>query len=334
MASIHDIAKRAGVSISTVSRVMNRSANVEEDKASRVLEAMEHFDYMPSQLGRGLRRRSTQMIALVVPSSTLGAFETGFLKGACDLAMSRGYSLVLAGEEASSDGRPSYLELALQKKVDGLIFSMPPSSREMRCSLDVLERNHIAYVHVGRRLEGEGGNVYARYEEYTKENLEYLHRLGHRSVLLMHSQMHGEYVSNILEDIHSLYPDFTIVTVKTGGRPAGELLSDTLLHHVVDGCCTAMSNLDSEDLPVLVSLLSRFSIRVPEDLSVIVTENSEDAHRDIYPSYSARVVPSMAMGRCAAGMLLDMLNGVDGDASTCEFDATFIERHSVKRKED
>lgn len=56
-ASIHDVAKRAGVSISTVSRVINHSAGVKESKTAAVLEAMEYYNYQPSQFGRGLVTR-------------------------------------------------------------------------------------------------------------------------------------------------------------------------------------------------------------------------------------------------------------------------------------
>ena len=53
-ASIHDVAKRAGVSISTVSRVINNSAGVKDSKVAAVREALEYYDYQPSQFGRGL----------------------------------------------------------------------------------------------------------------------------------------------------------------------------------------------------------------------------------------------------------------------------------------
>ena len=59
-ASIHDVAKRAGVSIATVSRVVNNSAGVKESKVAAVKEALEYYDYQPSQFGRGTCNRHFQ----------------------------------------------------------------------------------------------------------------------------------------------------------------------------------------------------------------------------------------------------------------------------------
>ena len=77
--SIHDVAKRAGVSISTVSRVINKSAGVKESKAAAVREALEYFDYQPSQFGRGLVTGNSMIIGVYSPFSDGSMFENGYL---------------------------------------------------------------------------------------------------------------------------------------------------------------------------------------------------------------------------------------------------------------
>ena len=63
-ASIYDVAKRAGVSISTVSRILNNSANVSDKKVQAVKEAMEYYQYEPNQFGRGLVKQRSNMIGV------------------------------------------------------------------------------------------------------------------------------------------------------------------------------------------------------------------------------------------------------------------------------
>lgn len=335
MASIREIADRAGVSISTVSRVMNGSARVDEDKKARVAEAMAFYDYAPSQFGRALRRRRSAMVALVVPSASLGVFELGFLRGAASVVMENGCSLVLICDEVHTGERPSFVSAALERRVDALLFALPPTTERLIDSLKVLQRNGIPFCHVGRHAAGGGASVYAKYEDYTLDNLVYLHECGHDHIVLLHSAAHGEYVRSVLDQAQRSCPGIDVLALEMKGENVADQLGQVLSTHVVDGPYTAMTNLDSEDLPVLLSLLPGRGIRVPDDLSIIVTENSEDAHRDIYPGYMARVVPSTAMGGHAATMLFDMLNGnVEGDGCRMEFETAFVPRCSVKMMKD
>lgn len=331
MASIREIADRAGVSISTVSRVLNGSARVDDDKKARVAEAMAFYDYAPSQFGRALRRRKSAMVALVVPSASLGVFELGFLRGAASVVMENGCSLVLICDEVVGDERPAFISAALERRVDALLFALPPTTERLIDSLKVLERNGIPFCHVGRHAAEGGASVYAKYEDYTLDNLVYLYERGHDHIVLFHSAAHGEYVRRVLDQAQRTCPGIDVLALEMKGRNIADQLGQVLSKHMVDGPYTAMTNLDSEDLPVLLSLLPGRGIRVPDDLSIIVTENSEDAHRDIYPGYTARVVPSTAMGGHAASMLFDMLNGkLEGDGYRREFETAFVPRCSVK----
>ena len=140
MASIHDIAQRAGVSIATVSRVLNGSAGVRKEKSERVMEALKYFNWQPSQLGRGLRTKSSGMIGLVAPSSEIGMYTSQLLRGAGMVAASHGYSVAIIFSDVSQDGMPGYLALAQQHKIDGLIFSIPPSTDETIHAMGVLEK--------------------------------------------------------------------------------------------------------------------------------------------------------------------------------------------------
>ena len=98
MANIKEIAKMAGVSVGTVSHVLNDSAGVREAARKRVLDAVQAVGYQPNQLARGLRRDKTNMIGMIIPDVT-NPFFPAVVRGAEDIAFSNGYRLILCNTD-------------------------------------------------------------------------------------------------------------------------------------------------------------------------------------------------------------------------------------------
>ena len=98
MANMQEIAKMAGVSLGTVSHVLNNSAGVRESVRKRVLDAVEATGYQPSQLARGLRRDKTNMIGMIIPDLT-NPFFPAVVRGAEDVAFANGYRLILCNTD-------------------------------------------------------------------------------------------------------------------------------------------------------------------------------------------------------------------------------------------
>ena len=97
-ASIYDVARRAGVSISTVSRIMNGSANVSEVKKAAVQEAMEFYQYEPNQFARGLVKQRSNLIGIYFPMASASMFESSYnlelLKGIEKVLTYQNYNMV------------------------------------------------------------------------------------------------------------------------------------------------------------------------------------------------------------------------------------------------
>ena len=98
MPNMKQIAAKAGVSLGTVSHVINGSANVREPLRKRVLDAVAAIGYQPSQLARGLRRVKTNMIGMIIPDVT-NPFFPAVVRGAEDVAFANGYRLVLCNTD-------------------------------------------------------------------------------------------------------------------------------------------------------------------------------------------------------------------------------------------
>ncbi|HBY99049.1 MAG TPA: LacI family transcriptional regulator [Chloroflexi bacterium] len=144
--TIKDVAHAAGVSASTVSRVLNSNVPVSPDLRRRVLEAVETLGYRPSISARSLRTRQTHTIGLILPDVTLPYFaEIAF--GAEDAAIKRGYSILLCNSREDAERERRYFNLLTQKWVDGLIFSAVERPEDL---LDMVLGHGIHAVQIDR----------------------------------------------------------------------------------------------------------------------------------------------------------------------------------------
>lgn len=176
-ATIRDVAKRAKVSVATVSRVLNNSPAVRDVTRQRVLEAIDDLDYSPNPIARKLSRGRTHTIAVVLPLFTLPSFVER-LRGVHHELADNQYDLVLYSVE-TPDQRDDYLErLALPSRLDGLILiSMPPTDRQVerlkraRISTVLVDAVHQDLPHIV--VDDEAGGYLAT---------RHLVALGHRRI--------------------------------------------------------------------------------------------------------------------------------------------------------
>lgn len=126
MATIYDVAKRANVSVKTVSRVLNRSKLVRDETRARVQAAIDALDFHPNSSARSLRQKRTGTIGFVVPFGSDFVFhDPGMIeqiKGAHDLLNERGYDMVLSVPTNSDEALKEAVRLTKRRNVDGVIL--------------------------------------------------------------------------------------------------------------------------------------------------------------------------------------------------------------------
>jgi LacI family transcriptional regulator len=135
--TIYDVAALAGVSPATVSRVLNGSA-VSPEKTERVRTAVAQLDFRPSRTARTLRRRSSEVIALIIPDVE-NSFFTALARGVEDRAVDAGYSVVLCNTDEDPAKEARYLDIAMAEQVAGVVLApaspepdvMPLTSRDI-----------------------------------------------------------------------------------------------------------------------------------------------------------------------------------------------------------
>ncbi|CDA71909.1 putative catabolite control protein A [Ruminococcus sp. CAG:579] len=120
-ATIKDVANEAGLSVATVSRVLNNSANVSEDAAQRVNQAIDKLGYSPNFLGRNLRKRETNVILVIMPTSE-HSFYMKIVAGIQKYAQTRGYDVICASSNSTSEIEVRQMNMLFNRTVDGVIL--------------------------------------------------------------------------------------------------------------------------------------------------------------------------------------------------------------------
>lgn len=340
--SIRDVANRAGVSISTVSRILNNSATVSEKKMAAVKEAMEYYHYEPNQFARGLKKQTSNMIGVYFPWGADSIFESAYdlelLRGIEKVLAYQNYSMVLISESREFESRkkrtPKYLEFIRQKRIDGLILS-GFTSKSAEDNIDVVWKimeEGYPVVYIGKRVHKSGLNVYAQFEQYNVQMIEVLRDNGHGKVLLMVSKVHNHYLKGIMTRIHDEMPDMEVFPCITDSFwEVREHILQRVKEYVLHKGCSAICARGMEEAQVLLSVCAELQIKVPEQVSILSVEHELGAGTLLYPQVSSFYVPAKDMGVGAAELLIDYIENRKVNENSIEYETKYIERNSIRR---
>src|ERR671936_100072 len=154
--TIRDVARRAGVSAMTVSRVINGSSRVTAETRGRVEKAISDLGYVPSRLARGLSAQRTGTLALIVPD-VANPFFTLIVRGSEDAARRAGYRMILCDTRADLTVEREVIEEMIAHRVEGILIA--PVSDRSRGHLRRLDSFGVPYVLVDRTVAGVDSDV-------------------------------------------------------------------------------------------------------------------------------------------------------------------------------
>ncbi len=149
MATIQDVAQHAGVSIATVSRVLNGTTYVNEEVAARVRAAVKELHYQPSRAAQALRANRSRIIGLLI-SDIQNPFFTALIRGVEDVANRNKYSLILCNSDENPHKEQQYIEVLCAERVAGAIV-VPTSENAQK--LRMFREHEIPFVSVDRRVK-------------------------------------------------------------------------------------------------------------------------------------------------------------------------------------
>lgn len=337
--SIYDVAAEAGVSIATVSRILNKSAAVSPKKVAAVQAAMEKLHFEPNQFARGLVNKQANMIGVYMLDGDVSVFDSTYsielLKGIQRVLTYQDKCMTLIVERPGfhkrAGGIPAYREYVRSKRIDGLILNgplramMPPEVEKELREMD------FPVVYIGRQEESEFLNVYAHYVEYCLEILEHLRAKGHTNILYYAISMHENYIRQV-KSITDTWQDGTKIRFRL--LHTGEMTRDQykkeLQKYVCGGEVTAVCMPDYDQAVTMLGVCNELNIPVPDRLSLVAVTHRMNEAKQTYPPLSTLYVPAVDMGASAAELLLRRLNGDDIPETGIEYKPRYTERESVK----
>ena len=147
--TLRDVAKRAGVSAMTVSRVVNGGGGVDPETQRKVEDAILALDYVPNRLARGLISHKSKTIGLIVPD-VVNPFFAPVVRGAETTARKAGYRVLLCNSEADLRLEREYIEDLIAHRIEGLLIA--PATDRSRVSLLALQKSGFPIVLLDRSL--------------------------------------------------------------------------------------------------------------------------------------------------------------------------------------
>jgi len=309
MVTIYDVAKRAGVSTATVSRVINGSSFVTEETRQRVEKAVTDLDYVPSATARKLSVGRSTSIALLISNLT-NPFSAEVAVGVQSFFSEKGIGVVLGNIRADPDTELSQLEIALAQGVGGIIIA--PGSQDDRVVAELRRRDIPCVVLDARGDFGvdvvRGDSLGGAFDLTTL-----LLEQGHRRIALVNARRDNStardrftgYARALSE--RDIEVDNALVkwgpalfyTMEYGARATEELLE------LQDPPTAIFAGNDFVALGVL-GALTAFQIRVPDDMAVVSFDGIT------LPFLTAVIQPALEMGRMAAEMLHERIQGYEG----------------------
>lgn len=315
MSTIRDVARLAGVSTMTVSRVVNNSGYTSPATRLRVERAVEELGYVPNAVARHLRSKQTKAIALVVSDIT-NPFFTTIARGVEDLAGERGFAVMFCNTDESDDEEARYLRLLIERQVDGVLL-VPAGSP--RASIGLLRAHKVPLVVLDRRVPGlRVNNVRCDSEAGAHALARHLIGLGHRRIGVLTGRRaistSVDRVAGVRRALEEAGLALDEALVRWGGFNFGNAnLADG--HQMAESVLTA-----TDDPPTALFAANNFiafgtfralrelDLRVPDDISVVAfddlpTEWVSD------PFLTVAAQPAYEIGRRAAEMMIDSLVG-------------------------
>ena len=149
MATVADVAKRAGVSVSTAARVLSGNGYAADSTRRQVLDAAKELGYVPNQVARSLRTRQTRMIGLLI-GDVENSFYSSIAKNVESVTKEAGYHVVLCNSDDDAESEREHLTLLESMRVDGLIVT--PTRKNRRHLARMM--HDVPIVQVDRQVEG------------------------------------------------------------------------------------------------------------------------------------------------------------------------------------
>ncbi|MNP05858.1 Catabolite control protein A [compost metagenome] len=329
--TIKDVARKANVSIATVSRVINNLSGYSDKTKQKVNQTIQEMGYQPNAIARGLIKKRTQTIAVMFPSVS-SYFSADILDGIEEYASEHNYSILVCNTAEDGKRTMKYLQVLREKQVDGIVFSSAVLKEEY---YEVLQAMNIPVILVSSQVDfAPVPYVKVDDKQAAYDAVEYLITQGHREIAMISGaetdqmtgapriagykealQKHGM----AFKEHYLIYADF--------GFDDGCIAMEKLLKTAPEA--TAIFAASDEMAVAVLSVAAKHGLKVPEDISVIGYDNLKLAEM-VVPPLTTVDQSLYDMGELACHKLIDMIEN-DSVANSSIMPHRIVERQTVRR---
>jgi LacI family transcriptional regulator len=316
--TIADIARQAGVSKATVSRVLNnRAEGVGPDTRQRIQAILRETGFQPSGFARGLATGKSASVGVVIPDIA-NPYYSLLVRGAEDTLKKAGYSLFLCNSDHDIKKEKDYVTVLIEKGVDGIILDSAESDCD--CQLELLDDAGIPYILIDRIIEDpmKYAGVYVDNYQGGRQAAAFLLSEPGSSMVFLNgpidysqSRLRQQGVQDFVRErglpagtVEIVYGDYSL-------ESGYKLMQDCLHRHVPVGNPVPFTGVfTANDIMAIGALraLKQAGISVPEQVQVIGFDDIELAEM-VDPPLSTVSQPAVEMGSQSARMLLQMMTG-------------------------
>ncbi|MFI6731358.1 LacI family DNA-binding transcriptional regulator [Nonomuraea sp. NPDC050451] len=309
MARIKDVAAQAGVSVATVSRVLNDNPSVTEETRSRVHDAMAALNYRPNAVARSLRTEATRTLGLII-GDILNPFFAELARAVEDEAREAGYTVIIGNADERADQQDHYVRTLLERRVDGLLIC---PTAEVTPLVEEVSQGERPLVFLDRTLIGvEVPSVRADGSTAIAELVAHLRALGHRriafvsgpSTLSTGRERAEAFLRAAAEHGLEVPPEY----VRFGDFRAGS--GRRITSELLDLPEPPQAIFLGDNLMALGALdeVSERGLEIPRDVA-LASFDDVPWFNHVHPRITAISQPTAELGRRAVRVILDALSG-------------------------
>ncbi|MBC9724690.1 LacI family DNA-binding transcriptional regulator [Streptomyces sp. TRM68367] len=333
MPTMADVARSAGVSVATVSHVLNGTRPVLPHTRQAVLDAVEELGYTPNSLARSLVTSRTRSIGLAV-SAISNPYFTEILQGVEASALDHGYSLLIADPHDDPEHERKVVQLLHERRVDGMIVA---PSADPRGLLAYLDRHAVPAVFLDRVVDTRT-DAGPRFDQVCAENagptarlVTHLVGLGHRRIALVAGRpglsTTDERITGYRHGLASAGLPFDERLLVHGDSESAGAEQATAALLALAAPPTAMVTANNAMTIGALRALNRRGLSVPGDIALCCFDDF--AWADLFaPRLTAIAQPSREIGALAVQVLLDRIAEADRPARTVRLPCRFVHRTS------
>lgn len=324
MVTIKDVAREAGVSVATVSRVLNDNGYVGADTRKKVMEAIAELNYSPNEVARSLYKRESRLIGLLLPDIT-NPFFPQLARGVEDELSQAGYRLLLGNSDENIQKELDYIQTFVQNNVVGIITATNHVDYKIYEALDLplvlLDRaseNYPAVFADGR----EGGRLAAKT----------LIEKGSQRITLVKGPANikpaQDRFQGAIEELSQADVDFSVLSTTSYSFEEAQGWAEELFDKFSDTDGVIASN-DIVGIAIVHEALERGK-RIPDDVQIIGYDDIPQS-RLSYPTLSTIRQPAYEMGREAAKLLIRTIKKEPGVEQTIQMPVELVERKTTRK---